>query len=231
MLKHDTDFQPLNKQSKNWAYDVKLILENHGLSYIWDQQFDIDIPFELIKQRIYDMYKQSWFSEINRSPKLKSYSLFKHNFEFENYLDSVNVTKYRYALTRFRVSSHKLAIETGRFYNIPRDQRYCIYCSMNVIENEYHFLLCCPFLNELRRSILKPFFCRWPTLNKFVILMTKSSIFKLSKFIYYANKKREIQDIYYFCIAYLYHNHIQTHAYWSMLLVLECIVETFDFVI
>ena len=46
----------------NWASHVKPILDTHGFKYIWQEQFNMRIPFELIKQRITDMYLQKWYS-------------------------------------------------------------------------------------------------------------------------------------------------------------------------
>ena len=83
-----------------------------------------------------------------------------------------------------------LAIESGRYNNTPREERLCIHCNMNTIENEYHFPLVCPFYADLRRKYLSPYYCRWPTLNKFKSLMqnkTDTTVNKLSKFIYYAH--------------------------------------------
>jgi len=39
-------------------------------------------------------------------------------FGFKKYLDIILVAKYRYVFTRLRTSSHRLAIETGRWTNI-----------------------------------------------------------------------------------------------------------------
>ena len=55
------------------------------------------------------------------------------------------------APVRLRISSHNLAIETGRFTRpkTPVNDRICIHCNDNQVENEEHFLLKCPkFLNE-----------------------------------------------------------------------------------
>ena len=65
---------------------------------------------------------------------------------------------------------------------------------MNTIENAYHFLLICPLYIHLRRNYLKPYYCHWPTLNKFDKLMAsknKNEIPNLSKFIYFAAKLRD----------------------------------------
>ena len=71
------------------------------------------------------------------------------------------------ALTRFRISAHSLAIETGRHHRKARRERKCIYCNMNVIESEYHFLLICPLYNDIRTKYLPRYYFTWPTVNKF----------------------------------------------------------------
>ena len=192
MLWEDTDIN-LNYNGKNWASQIKTILQQHGFEYIWQQQFDIDIPFRIIKQRVYDTYLQKWYSDINNSARLKAYSVFKHTFEPEKYLNVIPENKYKIAMSRFRISSHSLNIETGRYDGTPRKNRICKLCTMNKVEDEYHFLLVCPHYRELRSKYFKPYFCHWPTMNKFESLLStlhKKTIRNVAKFIYFANKKR-----------------------------------------
>ena len=85
------------------------------------------------------MYKQYWYSKINNSNKLETYSLFKHEFIFEQYLDYIKNKKFRMALTKFRTSSHSLNIETGRYVNTPRINRLFVNCIQQQVENEYLF--------------------------------------------------------------------------------------------
>ena len=122
-----------------------------------------------------------------------TYSRFKHNFNFEKYLDSITDSKLRREFSRFRLSSHQLAIEKGRYNNTPREQRKCTCCNQNVIENEYHFLLVCQAYRQLRIKYFKPYFCSFPTLNKFDILMTSNSnvtLLNISKYQFHASKLR-----------------------------------------
>ena len=81
MLKQDADNKSYS--GTNWAYQVKHILDSIGLSNIWIQQYDIDIPFNLIKQRILDIYIQTWYVAVNNSNRLLLYSRYKHEFIFE----------------------------------------------------------------------------------------------------------------------------------------------------
>jgi len=66
-----------------WAYHIKLLLDNCELSYLWINQFNIRIHFNTIQSRILDVFKQSWYSNINNSNRLETYCLFKHEFIFE----------------------------------------------------------------------------------------------------------------------------------------------------
>jgi hypothetical protein len=64
---------------------------------------------------------------------------------------------------------------------------------MSSIENEYHFLLVCPFYREIRNACLPKYYCHWPNSNKFKTLLssTQNSILnKTSRFIYLANVKK-----------------------------------------
>lgn len=122
------------------------------------------------------------------------YSRYKHNFGFENYLDFIHEKKFKTVFTKFRLSSHDLAIERGRYENTPRNERICKNCNLNMVENEYHFLLVCPKYRELRQNFLKRYYCQWPTLNKFDDLMSKTSkpvLMNLAKFLYFAMKLRD----------------------------------------
>ncbi len=59
---------------------------------------------------------------------------------------------HQVALTKFRISSYNLRIETGWYENNPKLEPWkwlCIFCDRQAVENEIHFLLECPlYTNE-----------------------------------------------------------------------------------
>ena len=59
-------------------------------------------------------------------------------FELSDYLMSISNAKYR------NIIAHNLAIERGRHQNVERRLRKCIYCDVNEIEDEFHFVIVCP---------------------------------------------------------------------------------------
>ena len=184
-----------NYNGQNWAFQIKNMLNNLGFSHVWNNQEQNDIPFNEIKQRIIDQTNQEILMANTTSSKLKTYCLFKLDTSCESYLNTITLNKYKFALSRFRLSSHNLALETGRYYNIPKENKICTFCNMNKIESEYHFLLVCPLYAELRRQYLPQYYCRWPSITKFKNLMQSKServIKRLRKYIFFAQNKRNL---------------------------------------
>ena len=177
----------------NWAFQVKKILDSLGLSHLWRLEPETEISYEAIKMRIFDQYNQTLTMEINNSSRLRLYSKYKENNEQETYLNLIKNKTYMQTLSRFRLSSRQLEIETGRHIGSDRDQRLCRKCNMRMIEDEYHFLLTCPLYNDLRTKYFSRYFCHWPNMTKFKLLMSSKSkytLLKLSKYIYFAQKRR-----------------------------------------
>ena len=71
----------------------------------------------------------------------------KKSYEFENYLKTVTSPAHRISLTKLRLGCHALRIQTGKCENrgvsIPVEQRTCLVCKQNCVEDEKHFLMYC----------------------------------------------------------------------------------------
>ena len=91
-----------------------------------------------------------------------------------NSVEVLDIRKFRYIYVNFRVGAHELEIERGRYQNIPRRNRICKLCNTNVIENEYHFLLCCDFYDDIRKSYIPSKYYTIPSIQKFNILTSSS---------------------------------------------------------
>ena len=55
-------------------------------------------------------------------------------------------------LTQFRLGKHGLGILHRHLPRIERDRMTCQYCTLQVIEDEYHFMLECPLYSEIRAT-------------------------------------------------------------------------------
>ena len=147
----------------------------------------------MVVQRIHDQFLQTFYSSVEATSKLDIFKKLNKQFKLEKYITFVDIDKHRVSLTRFRCSAHKLMAEEARYRGIERNMRICPLCSMNVVEDEYHFLLICPAYRELRKKYLPRYYCRWPTRDKFIKLLNEdqNSIMKrLAKFVHVANEKR-----------------------------------------
>ena len=132
LLKNDTN-RNLSYNRLNWAFQIKDMLDQLGFTELLINQDNIlTIRLNTIKQRLLDHYYQSWYSNINNSRRLRTvlYCIFKHNFNLEPYLDIITNKRFIIALSRFRLSSHKLEIERGRYHNIDRENRICKFCNL-----------------------------------------------------------------------------------------------------
>ena len=152
----------------SWVSQNKNLLCELGFAYLWENQSFTNLQSQLVIQRLYDQYIQNWYSYVNNSPKLTTYKTEKIQFCHEKYSSCVLNNKHRVALSRLRCSAHKLIIEEGRYRNIERNIRLCQFCDMNLTENEFHFLLVCPAFRTLRAACLPAYYCRWPTITKFI---------------------------------------------------------------
>lgn len=146
-----------------WVKNVRELLSSSGMGELWLYQDGIQSKYSSslyyqVKSTLHSNYKSFWESEINDSTKhpiLRTYKLFKTDFNPELYLFQVRNVNYRRALTRFRVSSHKLAIETGRHHRekVPVHKRICAFCKDQLIDDEIHFLVQCEYNKEERNTL------------------------------------------------------------------------------
>ena len=109
------------------------------------------------KRVLKEHFLKSWDSDklSHCEGKLSTYTTFKTNFGFENYLKILPYFEDRRRLTKFRLSAHKLLIETGRYKGIPRNERLCERCLLGEVEDECHFLFKCQKFDFQRTQLLE----------------------------------------------------------------------------
>ena len=153
-----------------------------------------------LKNLYKQLYTEKWQNTIKDvDGKLFTYSKLKPHFRYENYLCHVKIGQHRAALTKLRTSSHNLNIETGRYTRpkTPKEERLCTTC--NVIEDEYHFLICCSRYNDERCHLFQnithicPNFASLGNSDKFSYLMTAEDEVarETAKFCYLSFEKRK----------------------------------------
>lgn len=189
-----------NMGKVTWASHIKNVLFKYGFGIVWISQDigSISAFLSIFSQRVRDIDMQDWFSELSSLNKLRSYREFKSLLIPEQYLLSVTILDHRRALSRLRCSSHKLNIEIGRRYGIDAEDRICNLCTLDEIEDEFHFVLVCPFFAG-KRNELPAWAINFPTRHKFNLLLksTDNSVLShLSKYVYIAMKQRDAINAY-----------------------------------
>ncbi len=113
-----------------------------------------------ITAQIKQSYITHWQTQTQQQSKMQCYLSLKREYSMAEYLFTVSDKKLRSTLTRYRLSGHKLMIETGRHRQtwLPPEQRLCSHCDLNQIETELHFLTECPKYTDsvLRQNTADP---------------------------------------------------------------------------
>lgn len=166
-----------NKGYTNWVSNVKTLLNNYGFAYVFDNPNAIHVNTFIseFKSRIVNTFNQEWCVTAGNSPVLDMYRVFKPTLDYEHYLDIVPRTLRLY-FVRLRVSVHPLRIQTGRYarINLPRNERYCLCCNTNDIEDEYHFICICRCYTQLRKKYIKRLYYVNPSVYKFHNMLTST---------------------------------------------------------
>ena len=164
---------------------IKSLLGFHNLS----PQLKPNIVGKKISRFLNSKFEAFWLKEVNTKKvgqdgldhnKLRVYNQLKGCFKREPYLDLVCNRNQRSFLTRLRVSSHQLHIETGRYtrpVSTPIKDRICRYCSDEKIDDEAHFVLSCDtfklkrqcFINKL--ALLAPNFLGLSDKEKLAVIL------------------------------------------------------------
>ena len=93
-------------------------------------------------------------------------------------------------MSRLRLSSHRLAVESGRWHKplpIPFIERKCTIC--NVLQDEFHIVIKCNLFKDLRNRYISRYFWLHPNYLKFTQLLathSEADIRKLSIFVFKA---------------------------------------------
>ena len=107
----------LHPERLSWAKSVKQLLESLDLNHLWLSQGVgyVSRFMNIFKERISDHFIQNWNEQIENSTMANTYNLISV-FQFQCYLDIVKVKKDQICFYSLRVSSHRLATETGRWH-------------------------------------------------------------------------------------------------------------------
>ena len=189
----DLDFQP---DKDNWASLVRQLLSRLGFMDVWLAQGvgSIAIFINIFKQRVKDIFSQEWHARLDNSSRARFYNQIS-SFNYQVYLDKLQVDKFRKSLCRLRLASHRLEIETGRWtkpIKTPLEDRKCKLCG--ILEDEYHFVFECSLYLELRKKYISKYYWKRPSMMKLIELFSSESTKQLQKLSVYTQKAFKLRQ-------------------------------------
>ena len=176
-----------NSRASTWCSDVFQILDSVSMSGVYFNSSIVSL--DVVRNKLFENFKLQWVAQTSQSPKLRTYVSFKNVYSAEVYLKKVLNRNHRSFLAQFRCGILPLAIETGRFQNIPIEYRLCLFCHDNVLEDENHFLLTCTAYSDLRAFviekilIIEPNYVYLSTVSKFRMFMSDDIVKYTAEFI------------------------------------------------
>jgi len=116
----------------------------------------------ILQEKLMTTFKAKWQTTVNRTDsvlnnnggnKLRTYTLFKSEYETEHYVRMYSLTRTRRsALAKFRMGVAPLRLETGRYENLAIEDRTCFHCT-ELIEDVEHVITQCPLYSEIRAEL------------------------------------------------------------------------------
>ena len=159
-------FMHNTSNNTSWLKTVKKCLVIGDVTFKDAHKRSIGSIIRKITLNLRSEFRKGWKSELesddrrkeNCGNKLRTYRTFKSEFGVEQYLLKCNNMINRKNISRLRLSSHKLHIETGRMISgksrLKAEDRLCKHCDKNECEDELHFILNCPLYKNERSSLL-----------------------------------------------------------------------------
>ena len=197
-----------SRYRRGWHGTItKLISDMDETNLVNDRTVSTKTVIRRLSDKLNDLDLQDWhralYDDRNcvNGNKLRTYRTFKQSINPEAYVTSDIPRTHRRVLAQFRAGCLPIAIETGRYSRptIPLEERKCLFCTQDVIEDEKHFLIHCNLYDDLRSELYNAcssFIYDFENLNsdrKFSSIMTCPYIHEnLSKYIFKAFYRRKI---------------------------------------
>ena len=106
----------------------------------------VDTMVSQVRQQLTRQDQQQRTADAATMSRMRIYNDIKSDPETNepaSYITGIPDRQKRSAIARFRMGTLPLHIETGRYINTPLNERLCRNCSLEVTEDEYHFLFIC----------------------------------------------------------------------------------------
>jgi hypothetical protein len=108
-----------------------------------------------LRGKYFNIWKDQISPDHTHGNKLRTYQKFKTSITREPYLDLIRDRNTRKYVAQLRTSSHKLHVETGRYYGKDILDRTCEVCGNGEVEDEQHFMISCNAYSAEREHLFQ----------------------------------------------------------------------------
>ena len=138
----------LSLKQNCWVSQVKQILQYCDMYECMRQNIPCDL--EVLEARLKVLNRNKWWLEANDKPKLRTFVEI-HDNNIKQAIVKKNLSRsHRSIVTKFKCGVLPIMIETGRYKDVPLENRLCQICTDKVIEDEEHFIGKCEALSHVR---------------------------------------------------------------------------------
>jgi len=156
MARREEFIEGRKRDRNNWCYATWRALKDLGLEHMWESQnFGSCKDWEVVvKNTIQAKEEMIWRVEMSKKPKLRLYRIIKNNLCRESFLLEMKREEYR-QLVMLRSGTNYLEIERGRWRREKIEERTCMVCMKDSVEDEEHFLLGCSMYAKQRAKMFE----------------------------------------------------------------------------
>ncbi len=119
-----------------------------------ENEEDVDmlkhVDLDVVKARLMRINREKWWTSAADMPKLRTFQEIYDDQDYKGIVYSHLSRRQRSLVVKFKSGILPLGLETGRFNDTPLENRLCCICEDSLLDDEYHFLLYCEGLKDIR---------------------------------------------------------------------------------
>ena len=142
-----------------WARQVEFVLQYANMYEVDETQENEDIiqhpvlkhvDLDALQAGLLRLDRERWWTAAADMPKLRTYIELYEDHDDRGLVYTHLTRRQRSLVAKLKMGILPLGLEVGRFKNVPIEYRLCCICDDYLLDDEYHFILYCEGLKDVR---------------------------------------------------------------------------------
>ena len=146
-------YNDMTKNGHPWLDEIRNIFVLTKTMDVFTNNVPV-INQKLIKGALMSEHTLSWKKSLLHKTKLEIYQKYKVLYRCKDYCKINLRISQRSLIAKMRLGVFPINLETGRYNNVPRLERYCDMCDLRLVEDEIHVLFYCPAYSDQRTVLM-----------------------------------------------------------------------------